>query len=390
MTRLQFALRLGLWAVIAVITMEVCARVDDYVSHKAPLLEPYNIGRIYEFDDLGARGKPGATYLKWKLNNLGFRGPDLKQGGLRVVCLGSSETFGLYESEGGEYPRQLERELNRNLGTDQVQVINIAYPGMSLSASLRRLPQVLSTVQPRYATIYPSLAAYIDLGALQPPKPGFRPPPPSPWEPRLKSRIETMVKQMLPESLQTRVRAWQIERAERNAPVMDRLPEENVARFKEDVLRTVRTMQEHGVTPILMTHATLFGNSVDEDERPVLIAWRKFYPNLREDGFLDMERRMNDVIRQVAEEQNVPLLDLAQKMPSGRTYFVEFVHFTDQGAARMGKLIADFLSPMIRQRVASNTTPPDDVNQRQRSMEESRPSRLSYNPGTPRTKALSH
>jgi lysophospholipase L1-like esterase len=192
--------------------------------------------------------------------------------------------------------------------------------------------------------------------------------------------------------LQTQIRAWQIERAEKSSPVIDRLPEENVARFKEDVLKTVRVLQEHGVTPILMTHATLFGQSVEEEERPILIAWRKFYPHLREEGFLDMERRMNNAIRQVAEEQGVPFLDLAQRMPSGRTYFVEFVHFTDQGAATMAKLIAEFLSPMIRQRVAGTSTSTVEVHQRDRipEMHPASNSRYASQPGIPRTAGFSH
>jgi hypothetical protein len=49
---------------------------------------------------MGQHGRPNAQYLKWKLNSLGFRGPELDPGATRILCVGSSETFGQYESEG--------------------------------------------------------------------------------------------------------------------------------------------------------------------------------------------------------------------------------------------------------------------------------------------------
>ena len=64
-----------------------------------------------------------------------------------------------------------------------------------------------------------------------------------------------------------------------------------------------------GVTPILVTHANRFGESLGEKDREQLTAWRRFYPKLTEAGFLDMERRMNDAIRALAKEKQLPLVD---------------------------------------------------------------------------------
>jgi hypothetical protein len=343
-----------LWAVIAGVTLEVCARVDDWVTYGAPLLGSYNISQIYTYDTLGMRGKPRAAYLKWKLNSLGYRGPELRADRFRMMCIGSSETFGLYEAENGEYPRQLESELNRRIGHDAVQVINVAYPGMSLSATLRRLPEILGAVKPRLVTIYPSVAAYIDLRAIQPPKGPFRPPAEPEFELRMQSRAETIVKQIVPEMLQTELRAWQIRQASRSMKVMDRVPDENVRRFQSDLTALVDGLKRSGIQVVLMTHATRFGKQVTPQERPLLIAWRKFYPMLQEEGFLDMERRMNQAIHTVANTYDVELIDLAEKMPSGPEYFAEFVHFTDRGARTMASIIADHLVSTVRQQLPSD------------------------------------
>jgi lysophospholipase L1-like esterase len=331
----------------------VCARVDDWVSYRAPLFGSYNISQIYTYDHLGMRGKPGAAYLKWKLNSLGYRGPELRGDRFRIMCIGSSETFGLYEEENGEYPRQLEIELNRRVGREAVQVANVAYPGMSLGATLRRLPEILATVQPKVVTIYPSVAAYIDLRAIQPPRGPVTPPPEPGFEFRMQSRIETIAKQVVPAMLQNELRTWQIRQASRSTKVLDRIPDENVRRFRTDLTALVEQLKSRGLQVVLMTHATRFGKHVAPEERPMLIAWRKFYPMLREDGFLDMERRMNDAIRTVAAEYDTHLIDLAEKMPAGPEYFAEFVHFTDRGARTMATIIADHLLPEIRPQLPS-------------------------------------
>ena len=337
-----------LWAVIAGVTLEVCARLDDWLTHGAPLLGSYNISQIYTYDQMGMRGKPGASYLKWKLNSLGYRGPELRGDRFRIMCIGSSETFGLYEEENGEYPRQLEAELNRRIGREAVQVANVAYPGMSLGATLRRLPEILASVQPRVVTIYPSVAAYIDLRAIQPPKEPVVPPQEPNFELRMQSRVETILKQVIPAMVQNELRAWQIRQASRSMNVLDRIPDENVRRFQADLTALVEQLKSRGIPVVLMTHATRFGKHVAPEERPMLVAWRKFYPMLQEEGFLDMERRMNDAIRSVAAAYGTQLIDLAEKMPSGPDYFAEFVHFTDRGARTAASIIADEIFAGIR------------------------------------------
>lgn len=357
MTGSKLAIRMLLWAIIAGITLEVCARLDDRITYGAPLLGSYNISQLYTYDDLGIRGKPGAAYLKWKLNSLGYRGPELRADRVRVMCIGSSETFGLYEAENGEYPRQLETELNRRLGPNTVQVVNVAYPGMSIEATVRRLPEILASVQPKLVTVYPSVAAYIEPPPKHPKQPVRGPTPPF-FEFRMQSRLETIAKQVFPEMLQNEFRAWQIRQASRSLKVMNRVPDQNVRRFQDDLTALVDMLKRNGVQVVLMTHATRFGKQVAPGERPILVAWRRFYPMLREDGFLDMERRMNQAIRTVAAEYNIELIDVAEKMPPGPEYFAEFVHFTDRGARTIAGIIADGVGPILQEQLPSTAQKP--------------------------------
>jgi lysophospholipase L1-like esterase len=329
------------WAVAFVITLEVCARLDDVITHGAPFIGSYDNETLYTYDDLGKTGKPHARYLKWELNAKGFRGPELRAGRFRILCIGSSETFGLYERRDGEWPRQLERILNERVAEPPVEVINAAYPGLTLATTLKRLPGWLTGLQPKLVIVYPSLANYIDLPAngAQPESPPRR----SMFEPRIVSRVEAMLKSAIPESVQDRIRSFQIDRAAENTAVMATIPEANVSRFREELNALISVVESGGARVVLVTHATYFGGEVRPEDQRMLRAWRKFYPTLAEAGFLDMENRLNDVVRSVAADRGVLIVDAAREVPRGPTSFVEFVHFTDEGAKRLAEILADRL-----------------------------------------------
>lgn len=333
--------------VVAAATFESAARIDDYLAYGAPLLGPYSPAILYTNDELGMCGRPHARYVKWQFNSLGYRSPELDPGRTRIITIGSSETFGLYESIGREYPRLLETELNRRAGHPIYQVFNVAYPGLTNTTVLRRLPVILPAVRPKVAVIYPSLANYIYL----PPDPNVIPRahPVNPFEPRITGKMKTVVKEVLPAPVQTLIRTWEIDGDVRGGHVLERLPEENINFFRKELKTLLKHLQAADVHPLLVTHATRFGEHITPEERPALIAWRKFYPTLAEEGFLDMERRLNQVIREEAALCNVPVADASREMPAGPRYFADFVHFSDEGALAISSIISEKLYPLLLQ-----------------------------------------
>jgi lysophospholipase L1-like esterase len=361
MRHLLLTVRFFLGLVIFVLVLELCARVDDALSYNAPFWAPYNTEILYTRDQIGQRGRPGARYEKWQLNSLGYRGPELRPGTIRIACFGASETFGLYEAEGQEYPRQLERELNSRVGRDVFQVVNVAYAGETVPTATLRVPEIVAQIHASYAIIYPSLAAYIWLPSVR--EEPVRSSAPTTdasytqvrFEWRIAKRLRNLLKQALPSIVQTKLRQREIKEAATQYPVMDRVPEENVLRFRGDLSRLVAALRAREVEPLLVTHATAFGKQLSESDRELLVSWRKFYPMLREDGFLDMEQRMNGEIRQVANQEQIMLVDAADEIPPGRKYFVDFSHFTTAGAEVMASLLADGLQPLIDARLPHGT-----------------------------------
>ena len=335
-----------LWSVIAVLTLESCARLDDLISYGASPFGIYDSSLLTTFDKMGQCGRPNARYLKWKMNSLGFRGPDLDPQALRILCVGSSETFGQFETEGNEWPRRLERVLNESVPPGRgYQLVNTGLAGETFPTSVQRLPDRLAAVSPKFVLLYPSLAHYLSIPTLHafvspPPRTVFR------W--RMQGRIETTLKQSMPMWLQTWLRQRQIDRALGRDSQFDDMPLEYRQAFCKDLETAVDLSRKAGAEPVLITHANRFKDRIEPSERFMLVSWHKFYPMLREDAFLRMEASMNDVMRQVARDQSVLLIDAAQAMPSGPAYFADFVHFTDKGSAEFSQIVGDKLMPSLQ------------------------------------------
>lgn len=326
-------LRIFTCLLTALCTLEVCARLEDTLTQDAPFLGAYHQNILYDKPGADFHGIPGARYLKWQLNSMGYRGPEPRAGEFRVACVGASETFGLYETAGGEWPRQLD-ELLRAKGAT---VVNTAYPGSNLRTHLHQAPRMINIVKPDLIVLYTSVAAYIHPDFYGVLKAGA---PPA-HELRLATKAKELFRRTIPAPWMLPLRNRQIESAMRGreSEITSRIPPENVALFERDLNQLLDYYASRHIPVIVVTHANRFGASVSPEERPMLTAWRQAYPMLREEGFLDMENQLNDRLRQVAAARGLPLVDAAREVPAGPRYFADFVHFTDEGAAILARLV---------------------------------------------------
>jgi lysophospholipase L1-like esterase len=70
-------------------------------------------------------------------------------GNLRVLCLGDSNTYGVWLDERGQaYPQQLETVWNERIESPKLEVLNLGVPGTNSSRLVRELPQMLATFSP--------------------------------------------------------------------------------------------------------------------------------------------------------------------------------------------------------------------------------------------------
>ncbi len=332
------------YVLLGLLTLEVAARIEDRLRFRAPLLSAYSINTIFEPSPYGRSGRPGARYAKWSINSLGYRGPEPVPGSTSMLAFGASETFGLYEQPDGEYPRLLEQRLNAPGGA-RYNVINIAVPGISIGR-VDYLDHALEVSAARYVLVYPAPANYIGreeayCGQRATPVPtelGLSD------RVRLAGKLTQLIKAQIPTTIMTAVRKFSIWLDTRHLSVIERVPDATVDAYRRDLECVVEHVRQHGAEPILLTHATYFHGTTGPEDVALLTAWRRFYPQLAESGFLDLEERANVAVRQVAAASAAQLIDVALQMPRGPRYFADFVHFSDAGAARMAEIIATALA----------------------------------------------
>lgn len=272
------------------------------------------------------------------MNSIGFRGPEVRADRPTVLCLGASETFGVYESPGAEYPRQLERILNEMEPRKDFQVVNAAYPGERLEEIASTLQQTLNRVHPRYAVIYPSIAGVAwtrsAWEALHP-TPASKDPPPERWGRwRLHDHILALFGTPVPKPKSA-------------VTPRSRLPERNIREFHRELLHLVRALRRRGVQPVLATHATRFGRNGQYRDAQ-LQKFEAYYPVVTAAGLFDAERRMNAVVVAVARADRDPVVDAARLIAPGPANFADFVHFTDRGSADMARLLSEAIVSLGR------------------------------------------
>src|SRR5262245_65881480 len=81
---------------------------------------------------------------------------------MRVMVLGASETFGIYESDQKEFPAQVAGLLRAKGGSPKVEVINAAIVGMTVRSMIPYWRNWASQFRPKIVVVYPSPLFYLE------------------------------------------------------------------------------------------------------------------------------------------------------------------------------------------------------------------------------------
>jgi lysophospholipase L1-like esterase len=122
--------------------------------------------------------------------------------------------------------------------------------------------------------------------------------------------------------------------------------------YAERLGQIVALCQKNGIEPVLLTQPALFGDVIDP-ATGVDLARKQV--NGRGNGRLEwtLLEMYNDVTRKVASDKGVALIDLARTLPKDSRLFYDFLHFTNEGAERVGSIVAAALEPHLRARNGS-------------------------------------
>jgi hypothetical protein len=328
------------------VSVEAVARVEDFIRDGVPIFSaPDRDADLVLQDELGIRGRPGGRYKQWRLNAFGFRGPEISElpraGCTRVMTLGASETFGLFESEGQEYPAQLEARLR---GAGCFEVTNASLYGLTLPAVRQYWNAWASRFQPAIITIYPTPAFYLANAAPSPPATKAVTPKRLPWwSPRLVERARDMLD--FPDFIQRRRVARALAAAEAgrdNSWFFATVPTDRLDRFKLDLEQLTRDARARGARVILLTHATGFKRPMSDEDAPLLAAWRQAVPRATAEVLLAFEDLSRTATIEVAAKCGADVVDLAATLNGDRSaYGGDLIHFNDDGSRRVAELIAN-------------------------------------------------
>jgi hypothetical protein len=332
---------------LSIVAAELAARIDDRVERGIPLLATpsYESELLIRKDGMW-QGRPHGRYKKWQLNAFGFRSPEItlakRPGCPRVMILGASEMFGLYESRGRDFAAALLAQLNSQRC---YEVINAAMPGLGLTSARSYWDVKLAAFRPDVVLLYPTPSwNFEDPAAAHRPAAAERKPENQPQAAqaapvRFKSRLIDRLREFV--HTPAVIDDWRIRRAVaatvRAHPagwVQQEPPAADLAAFQTQLLALVTDIQASGTRLILMTHArrTTPGTLA---QHPHEALWMSSgAPYITPAAQLAFEALANDYIRTLASTRRIPLLDLDRLLTGCLECFADGAHFTDQGAAR--------------------------------------------------------
>ena len=279
---------------------------------------------------------------------------------LTLVFLGGSTTEDIYDDENNRFPYLVGHLLEESTGL-QVNSYNAAKSG---NDSLHSLDVLLNKVVPLKPDLVAMMHNINDLSILLFEKSYWnRNPSRSPliekkpdWRTVGKNLQETfqlardLVVPHLYAALHRLLHAEGKSQADEFQQVRGQKIEVNqdylVREFTLNLQTFINICQARGITPVLLTMPSRLKDDPDP-LIPRLMQRLEKQNGITYRDFKGAFDRFNQAIREVAAQNRVLLIDLAQEIPQEKEYMSDVVHFTPAGSRLVAQKIAAGLSPLL-------------------------------------------
>jgi lysophospholipase L1-like esterase len=328
-------------AATALGTAEIILRVRDRAASKERFYhDRRTMERPWErFDPYsGWELVPNFVTSDVRINRQGFRGPDLMKGGItRILCLGDSTTFGP-AGEKNPYPHVVQAVLARRRMSRPVEVINAGVNGHATCNMIFRIKRLLR-FNPDIIII---CAGWNDLynepiDRYEDSRQSYS----SYWHYLSKKNVRI--------HLLAKVRELTGSSDRKPIPLSYSPGEFVPFNFEYNLTMLITMIRKASVIPALVTLPKRFS---DTGSAPGINDFQKAaLPDFIEDGdfdsFLKVYHSYNTIIRQVAEEKDLPLFDAAAEFgrmkDSSDSCFEDIRHLTPEGCRVLGEFVAQSL-----------------------------------------------
>ena len=273
---------------------------------------------------------------------------------IRIIFFGGSTTESLYVSEKNRFPSIIERTLREDLNLD-VQIHNAGVSGNNSMHSNLSLIAKGIPLNPNFAILMHNINDFSVLAKTQ-----------NYWvAPSTRSLISESnnysnksiyalksIKDILFPNLYSYLKPrLLLLKVSQNDEFNNHRKDFNTkqhneieAQFKSSLLTFIEISNSWGITPILMTQF----NRVSLTDP----AFKAFFDNFDNIGmtpetYIKTYKKFNEIIREVAKEKNISLIDLDKLIPAKHEYIFDIVHLNDQGSIYTANIISDHLKEII-------------------------------------------
>jgi lysophospholipase L1-like esterase len=118
---------------------------------------------------------------------------------------------------------------------------------------------------------------------------------------------------------------------------------EFIENYKIRLNNLIKICVDNDIQPVLITQPQIIGDTIDATTG-VDLSQIKYQEGMNGSTGWAVLELYNNITRQVAKNQDIQLIDLAKKLPKDSQYFYDFTHYTNEGAAKVGRIISEELS----------------------------------------------
>lgn len=302
---------------------------------------------------------PGITY---RINALGYRGADFAfekpADTTRIIFYGGSSVFDPWLTEGEDWPHKVGDLLNAP-GAGKVEAINAGIPGHATFDAVGRLLTEGHLLKPDIVVLSDS---WNDIKHFRQEEPILRSLKPLSGTADPRFRYHNFVDRLFGNYSQLYVRmrqqyyTWKLNigpegHVEEMEPVSE-LGSVGPAQYRLDVAAFVEIARDAGIEPVLVIEPHLAAA-----DNPEAVRERIYYQyvGLTHEGLLAAYGRIGEILRSVAAEKDVLLIDASAGISGRDAYFVDHVHLTAEGSQAMARTVAAALARRLgRPDVAAN------------------------------------
>lgn len=320
--------------------------------------------RMKTYVEEGLPGVQGTT--AFSINNKGFRGDTLRDpkpaDELRVFVVGGSTTECRVLDDSQDLCRVLQTELIQHFsGRSNIKVYNAGKSGDKTYDHVAMISQRIVHLQPDLIVLFAGIndliasingVDYLHYDAEQPEQQSLGPLLEyAATEFQIPRRVFAAINKFshksnreLFQEIEKRTKYRRLARGRKEMPVSNDPPRVDLAHYRENLSTIIGMAKANRVPLALMTQASTWNSKIDAaaaDWHWMGLAFEK--ETYQEDKLDEALELYNDVMRRLAANSRVALLDLPKLMPKSLEFFYDDCHFNVKGAETTASLLADFL-----------------------------------------------